>query len=128
MTKDIYTKIFLEAAEQDSSDDNIQKYKKLWWWNYRKKATGGFRLTQEGFDFIVNEADIHTYEIEFPKEFGITPQVLIWLDHYINSPFYITNRHITVIKEREAFELYLLSGDIRKLGHNKAMNKRLSQE
>lgn len=128
MTKEQYTKIFLTAAGQDTSSENINKHRRLWWWSYRNKDIGGLRLTQEGFDFIVNEADIKTYEIEFPKEFGITPQVLIWLDQYINSPFYITKRHITVLQEREAFELYLLSGDIRKLGHNKAMNKRLSQE
>jgi hypothetical protein len=32
------------------------------------------------------------------------------------------------MKERAAFELYLFSGDVRKLGHNKALSKRLSQE
>jgi hypothetical protein len=32
------------------------------------------------------------------------------------------------MKEKAAFELYLLSGDVRKLGHNRAMSKRLSQE
>jgi len=128
MNKIQYTKIFLNAAKQSSSEDNIKKHQRLWWWSYRNKETGGLRLTEDGIKFIKEVAEIHTYEIEFPKEFGITPQVLIWLDHYINSPFFITNRHITVLREREAFELYFLSGDIRKLGHNKAMNKRLSQE
>jgi hypothetical protein len=33
-----------------------------------------------------------------------------------------------VLKEKSAFELYLFSGDIRKMGHNKALAKRLSQE
>lgn len=126
--KEKYTRVFLEAAEQDASDESVDKYRKLWWWNYRSKKQGGLRLTEEGFNFVVEEADIKTYTVDFPKEFGITPQVLIWLDHYINSPFYITKKNITVITERAAFELYLLSGDIKKLGHNKAMNKRLSQK
>lgn len=126
--KDRYTKIFLEAADQDTSKENINRCRKLWWWSYRNKEQGGLRLTEEGFIFIVEDADIKTYTVDFPKEFGITPQVLIWLDHYINSPFYITKKNITVITERAAFELYLLSGDINKLGHNKAMNKRLSQK
>ena len=39
-----------------------------------------------------------------------------------------TKKHIIVMKEKAAFELYLLSGDVRKLGHNRAMSKRLSQE
>lgn len=128
MTKEQYTKIFLKAADKDTTDENVSKYRRLWWWSYRNKETGGMRLTEEGFKFIVDEADIHVYKVEFPKEFSITPQVLVWLDHYINSPFYITKKHITVLTERSAFELYLLSGDVRKLGHNKAVNKRLSQE
>jgi hypothetical protein len=54
--------------------------------------------------------------------------VLLWLDNYIDSPFFVNKKHIIVMKEKAAFELYLLSGDVRKLGHNRAMSKRLSQE
>ncbi len=45
-----------------------------------------------------------------------------------HSPFFVNKKHIIVMKEKAAFELYLLSGDVRKLGHNRAMSKRLSQE
>jgi hypothetical protein len=54
--------------------------------------------------------------------------VLVWLDHFIDSPFFINKKHIIVMKEKSAFELYLFSGDVAKLGHTKAMSKRLSQE
>ena len=123
-----YTRVILKAADYDVDDDTIDEYKKLWWWSRRQKETGGLRLTDVAIEFIKEEADLKTYKIDFPKEFGITPQVLIWLDHHISTPFHITEKHITVLHEREAFELYLLSGDIRKLGHNKALNKALSQE
>jgi hypothetical protein len=79
-------------------------------------------------DFIENEAKIKIYKIDFPKDFSITPQILLWLDKFIDSPYYITKRSITVLKEKAAFELYLFSGDIQKLGYNKALAKRLSQE
>jgi hypothetical protein len=79
-------------------------------------------------EFIEEYAKIKTYKIEFPKEFAFTPQVLLWLDNYIDSPFFVNKKHIIVMKEKAAFELYLLSGDVRKLGHNRAMSKRLSQE
>jgi hypothetical protein len=78
--------------------------------------------------FIEEHAKIKTYKIDFPKEFSFTPQVLVWLDNFIDSPFFITKKHIVVLKEKSAFELYLFSGDIRKMGHNKALAKRLSQE
>jgi hypothetical protein len=126
--KDTYTRVFLQAADQDVSTDAVKKYKSLWWWNFRSKDSGGLRLTEEAMTFIQEDAKIKTYKIEFPKEFAFTPQVLVWLDNFIDSPFYITKKFIVVMKEKAAFELYLFSGDIRKLGHNKALAKRLSQE
>jgi hypothetical protein len=126
--KDTYTRVFLQAADQDSDPDTVKKYKSLWWWNFRSKDSGGLRLTEEAMTFIQEDAKIKTYKIEFPKEFAFTPQVLVWLDNFIDSPFYITKKFIVVLKEKAAFELYLFSGDIRKLGYNKALAKRLSQE
>jgi hypothetical protein len=122
-----YTKLFLKAAEYEVSDDNIKNYLHTWWWNNRQQG-GGLRLTDDAFNFINNYAKIKTYKVDFPKEFSVTAQVLIWLDRFIDSPYYITGKSITVLKERSAFELYLFSGDVRKYGHNKALSQRLSQE
>jgi len=128
MNKDAYTKAFLQAAEIPVTEKNIKDYNAVWWWSFRKKDQGGLRLTEQALKFIDEYAKIKTYKIEFPKEFAFTPQVLLWLDNYIDSPFFVNKKHIIVMKEKAAFELYLLSGDVRKLGHNRAMSKRLSQE
>lgn len=128
MNKDAYTRAFLQAAEIPITEKNIKEYKAVWWWSFRKKTQGGLRLTDQALEFIEDHAKIKTYKIEFPKEFAFTPQVLLWLDNYIDSPFFVNKKHIIVMKEKAAFELYLLSGDVRKLGHNRAMSKRLSQE
>jgi hypothetical protein len=128
MNKDAYTKAFLQAAELPVNEKNIKDYKAVWWWSFRKKNQGGLRLTEQALEFIEEHAKIKTYKIEFPKEFAFTPQVLLWLDNYIDSPFFVNKKHIIVMKEKAAFELYMLSGDVRKLGHNRAMSKRLSQE
>lgn len=126
--KSAYTAIFLKSAGIEATAENIKKYDKVWWFNYRSKSNGGLRLTDKGLQFITEESKIKTYKIDFPKEFGITPQVLVWLDKFIESPFFIDRRSITVLKEKSAFELYLFSGDIRKMGHNKAMAQRASQD
>ena len=128
MNKDAYTKAFLQAAEIPVTEKTIKEYKAVWWWSFRNKNQGGLRLTDQALEFIEEHAKIKTYKIEFPKEFAFTPQVLLWLDNYIDSPFFVNKKHIIVMKEKAAFELYLLSGDVRKLGHNRAMSKRLSQE
>ena len=126
--KDTYTRVFLQAADQETDPDTVKKYKSIWWWNFRNKNTGGLRLTEQAVTFIEEHAKIKTYKVEFPKEFSFTPQVLVWLDKFIDSPFYINKKYIIVLKERAAFELYLFSGDIRKFGHNKALARRLSQD
>ena len=126
--KDAYTKVFLQAADQEATGEKIKAFKPIWWWNIRQKNQGGLRLTDQALHFIEEEAKIKTYSIELPKDFSVTPQVLVWLDKFIDSPFYITKRKIIVLKEKAAFELYLFSGDIRKMGYNKALSSRLSQD
>jgi len=123
-----YTKIFLEAGSVDTNDEIIKEYRSLWWWNIRDKSEGGLRLTKPALDFIEKRAEIKTYKIKFPEDFAITPQILIWLDNFIESPFYITKKYIIVMKEKAAFELYLFSGDVKKMGYSKAMAKRTRQE
>lgn len=126
--KDAYTRVFLEAAGLNVDPITLKKYKSIWWWNIRNKDSGGLRMTEEALNFIEEYAKIKTYKIEFPKEFSFTPQVLVWLDNFIDSPFFVNKKHIVVMKEKAAFELYLFSGDVRKMGHSKALAKRVSQE
>lgn len=126
--KDTYTTVFLQAAGLQTDPATVKKYKAVWWWNLRNKNVGGLRLTEHALQFIEEHAKIKTYKIDFPTEFAFTPQVLVWLDNFIESPYFITKKHITVLREKAAFELYLFSGDIRKIGHNKALAKRLSQD
>ena len=126
--KDTYTRVFLQAANQPTDSETIKKHKNIWWFNFRDKDSGGLRLTEEGMRFIEDDAKIKTYTIEFPKDFEFTSQVLLWLDKFIDGPFYITKKNITVLKEISAFELYMFSGDVRKMGYNKALAKRRSQE
>jgi hypothetical protein len=102
MNKDAYTKAFLQAAELPVNEKNIKDYKAVWWWSFRKKNQGGLRLTEQALEFIEEHAKIKTYKIDFPKEFAFTPQVLVWLDNFIESPYFITKKNITVLREKAA--------------------------
>jgi hypothetical protein len=126
--KDAFTEAFLKAANIDLTPDSIKDKKINWWYNVRDKDEGGLRLTEEGINFVQTEADIKTYTIKFPGHVTLTPQILVWLDQQIKSPYHVTKKEITVLSEKDAFELYLFSGDVRKMGYGKALSKRLSQE
>ncbi len=124
--KDTFTAVFLK--ESGKSLDEFKQAKNTWWWNYRQKSSGGLRLTEEGFNFIIENTEIRSYKVDFPKDLKITPQILIYLDRFITCPYFVEKTSITVFEEKSALELYLFSGDIKKMGAVKALNKRLSQE
>jgi hypothetical protein len=120
--KEHYTRIFLCQIGESVSDSNIKSYIPLWWKNTRDKGQNGLRLTDAGFEMI-KQIELKTYEIGIPKEMPITTQVIIFLDHFIDCPYYLTKNSIIVTSERKAVELTLFSGDLRKYGLAKAMTK-----
>ena len=126
--KDTYTSVFLKAAGESVDENIIKKFRSAWWQNVRGKDCGGLRLTDQGLEFVETYSQIKTYKVEILKEISITPQILVWLDQFIESPYHLTKKHIVVLKEKSAFELYLFHGDVRKMGYAKAMHQRLSQE
>ena len=126
--KDSYTEVFLKAAGGTPTDKDIEDFRKIFWYSTREKETGGLRLTDNGIEFVETKAGIKTYKIDLPKELTLTAQVIVWMDQYIDTPWHLEKRSIKVLSEKTAFELYLFSGDIKKLGMARSMAKRLAQE
>lgn len=120
--KETYTKIFLKELGKSYNDLAVKEFMPLWWQNNRSKNTGGLRLTEAGFD-ILTEIDLATYDIPYPRDMPLTTQVIIFLDQFIDCPYYLTNRSITVTNEKKAVELTLFAGDLRKYGLTKAMTR-----
>lgn len=120
--KETYTKLFLKEQGKSYNDLSVKEVMPLWWQNTRDKKVGGLRLTETGMD-VVNEIGLATYDIPYPKEMPLTTQVIIFLDQFIDCPYYLTNRSITVTNEKKAVELTLFAGDLRKYGLTKAMSR-----
>lgn len=126
MNQETYTKIFLKAGNLAVSDENVSMYSKRWFVNNRRKDEGGLRLTDQGFEFIKETLELKVYEVPFPASLDLKPQVIVFLDRFIDCPYYLTEESITVLGERKAFELHLFSGDVRQYGLNKAMKRKAS--
>ena len=126
--KTAYTKTFLIAAEKDTSEDAIKKHHMLWWQNIRAKGDSGLRLTQEGFNFVAHEADIKVHEIQFSNDIQFTPQVFLYLDEFIDCPYYVTKKRIYVLTEKMALQLMIFAGDIKQYGLARAMAKEIPTE
>jgi len=123
-----YTKIFLKEQEKSCDDANVKLHHRLWWQNTRTKDSGGLRLTEEGYNHLVNRLSIKEYEVPFTEHIELSPQTIIFFDRFIDCPYYLTQKSLTVFSEKKAFELYMFSDDIRKYGLVKAMNARKKSE
>lgn len=122
-----YTKLFLKELGKSYNELSVKEYMPLWWYNTRQKDVGGLRLTDDGFD-VINKIELQTYDIPYPRDMPMTTQIIIFLDKFIDCPYYLTNRSITVTNERKAVELGLFSGDLRKYGLTKAMSRSKKDE
>lgn len=121
--KDTYTKIFLKTLNIAVTEATLKEYMPQWWQNTRSKDTGGLRLTDEGLRMVIEDIELSTYDVPYPVDFELTTQTIIFLDHFIDCPYYMGRRGITVLNEKKALELHLFSGDIRKYGLTKAMKR-----
>ena len=126
--KETYTKIFLKQSGKSVNEVTLQQYYPIWWQNTRKKEIGGLRLTDEGFRFIKEDLELTTYEVPLPADFKPTTNTIIWLDQFIDCPYYMDKYHIIVTDEKKALELHLFSGDIRKYGLTKALKRQNFEE
>jgi hypothetical protein len=120
--KETYTRIFLKELETSVDEKMVKQFMHSWWTNTRNKEKGGLRLTEQGLE-VIKQLEIDTYEIPYPLEMPVTAQVVVYLDQFIDCPYFITNKSIVVTNERKAVELTLFSGDVRKYGYIKAMRR-----
>ena len=125
--RETYTKIFLKQKDKSVDVANVKLHLFKWWQSHRTKQSGGLRLSEEGFRFLVDEIGLRSYDIPFTEPIDLSPQTNIFFDRYMDSPYYLTNQSITVFSERKSFELYMFSDDIRKYGLVKAINNQNNQ-
>jgi hypothetical protein len=123
MNRIALTKIFLQQWGKSTDDANVEMYSRTWWQSNRV-GKNSFRLTEQGYEFLVRELELREYEIPFTEPIELSPQTIIFLEKYVDCPYLLTNQSITVFSERKSFELMLFSDDIRKFGLVKAMNER----
>jgi len=111
----------MKQADMPVDDASVRKMTFTWWKNPREKQEGGLTLTEEGLSHLANKLGLKYYEINFPKNFEFTTQIVLFLDQFLDCPNFYNKKAIIVFNEKKAAELMLFSGDVRKYGIAKAM-------
>ena len=127
ITRDTLTKIFLQEWGKSIDNSNVKLYSRVWWQSSRVNKQTAFRLSENGLEFLTDILELKSYTVPFTESIELSPQTIIFLERYIDCPYYLTTENITVFSEKKSFELCLFSDDIRKFGLIKAMNERAAK-
>jgi hypothetical protein len=126
--KTAYTRTFMQLLEQPIHDETVKTNYYTWWQNVRESYQArSLRLTKSGLE-VINKSDIKIYTIKFPDKIVFTPQTYLWLDEFVDCPYYVDKKQIHVTMEKMALQLMMFSGDITKYGLARAMSKAEDQE
>lgn len=102
---------------------SIKEWHLLWWQNPRNNGTHSMRLTERGLEDFETKVGLKSYKIDFPEPIEVvTNQLILHLDRFIDSPYYVTKKYIKVFTEKMAVQLVLFSGDIQKYGLARALS------
>lgn len=120
MNKLEITKKLAEKDEQYNTDPKfVNMLFKAWWVNWRNTEDRRFRLTEKGYEYFKDVANVKFYEIKLPLGTVITNKMVIDLDRFIDCPYFLTNNSIMLTGEKTAVQLILFDGDLVKFGRVK---------
>ena len=96
-------------------------YHTAWWVNPRRKTTGGFRLTEIGYKAF-KHLDIEEFLVDLDGEIEWNSQMILQIDKFVDSPFYLTPKKIHLFDSSMAVQLILFSGNLQKFGRARALS------
>lgn len=122
--RDTLTKIFLEQWGKCSDDINVKLFSRKWWMSSRVGKQNAYRLSEDGLEFLTKTLELKSYEVPCLSNIDLSPQTIVFLERYLDCPYFITHKSIIVFSERKCVELYFFSDDIQRFGLAKAMKER----
>jgi hypothetical protein len=112
LTKEIFTRI------QDRVKYGLDKFRTIFWQNPRPKNQGGWRLSDFGY-MVLKELEYKDYPINIPKETVLTGQTILYMDKYLDGPWFLEDKTIHFFKEKTAFQIILFDGDVNNFGKSR---------
>ena len=121
--KTAYTRTFMQLLNQPAHEETLKTYYYTWWQNVRESYQArSLRMTRSGLE-VLKKLEIKTYSIKFPDKIIFTPQTFLWLDEFVDCPYFVDKKQIVVSMERMALQLMMFAGDVTKYGLARAMSK-----
>ncbi len=109
--RQIITQGIIEKLNLDPK--KYTQYHTAWWVNPRRKTTGGFRLTENGYKAF-KALDIEEFKVDLDERIEWTSDMVLKMDRFVDAPFYLTPDTIYVFDSSMAVQLILFSGNLQK--------------
>ena len=123
--QEFYTQIFQKAVAEKQLNIKDKDLKKIWT-NPTKKPKGGLGLSEFGLKILKEGLELESYKIKLPPELDLKPQLIVWMDQFLDCPYRLTPLDIIVFSQKKAIELHLFAGDIYRYGLGKAKTRQMS--
>ena len=120
---DVTKKLIAQDSNYNTNPKAFNMLYRAWWTNWRAAEDRRFRLTDIGFKYFQETADIKFYQIKIPLEIIITNKVIIDLDKFINCPYYLAPDDLYVTDEKVAVQLVLFEGNLIRFGEAKRQTR-----
>jgi hypothetical protein len=129
MNKIEITKKLASKDEKYSQDPKfLTMLYRAWWANWRNAEDQKFKLTDTGYKYFTEIADVKFYEIRFPRDLVLTNKMIIDLDRFNDCPYYVDSEKIYVTGEKTAVQLVLFDGDLTRFGLAKRETRKRNTE
>jgi hypothetical protein len=122
ITKIQLTERILGQLSMPVDSKNIRKFHNRIWLNPRSAHANSLRLSEYGYYIFAEQLALTKYEISFPEDSEFTNELVLRLDKFLESPYYIQKKSLVVFREKTAVELILYGGDIQKYGKAKFLS------
>lgn len=109
-TKTKITQVLMDQLGIEET--KFSKYFRVWWYNQRNDLKS-FRLTDSGLAAF-SICKIESYVISLTKDTIFTNKLILSLDNFINGPYYLETKKLTVFDQSMAVQLMLFAGDVKK--------------
>jgi len=110
MDKKSLTKLFLEQTGGDTSDKSIKECLVTWW--VAPFSPIGLRLTPAGSKFLDKIVGLQKYKFKIKEDCPKTLKIMVQMNKYLQSPFYLYNDTIVCYGETDAVMMGLYQGDL----------------
>ncbi len=111
MDKKQFTRLFLEQASMDASEESV-KVALVMWWMFPFSPIG-LRLTLQGSSFLSSILGLQNYKYKIKPDTVKTLKLYLRMNKFLSSPFYLqTNDTIIFYGESDAIMMGMMSGDI----------------